>query len=122
MQRAIVLTSFGFLAAFVFMSQLENAKGAETNVFEWAARPRLTTDQQKLLQLRSSVATLSEGSPLRASQEAQITALGKQLGPLAVRRANPYELVISPGPATNVSRIFNPTRSEEHTSELQSRL
>jgi hypothetical protein len=32
------------------------------------------------------------------------------LGPLAVRHAKPHELVSSPGAATNLCTIFNPTK------------
>jgi len=98
------------LCALFNHGRLLNARGEQTNTFEWSARPQLSPKQERLLQLESSRDQGREGSPLRIARQAEFEALQKELGPLAVRHAKANELILSPGAATNLSRIFNPTK------------
>lgn len=84
------------------------AQAAETNVFQWETRPQLTADQQKLLGLEKSSQMGAPDSPLRAQRQADLAALQKKLGPLAVRHAKAEELVMT-RLGTNVCSIYNPT-------------
>jgi hypothetical protein len=83
-------------------------QAAETIIFQWATRPQLTLDQQKMLQLQKSVEITREDSPLRIERHQKLAALHEKLGPLAVRVAKPNELIMSPL-GTNAFTIRNPT-------------
>lgn len=84
------------------------AQTAGTNTFQWATRPQLTPDQQKMLQLQKSAEITRENSPLRMQDQTKLAALREKLGPLAVRVARPNELMTSPL-GTNACTIHNPT-------------
>jgi hypothetical protein len=84
------------------------AQAAETNVFQWATRPQLTPDQQKMLQLQKGVGITREDSPLHAESQQKLAALQEKLGPLAVRMAKANELIMSQI-STNACIIHNPT-------------
>jgi len=100
---------FGLVAeALMVLATSGIFRAAETNVFTWATRPELSADQQKMLQLQKSSEHGREDSPLRAERRAELAALQKKLGPLAVRHAKPDELIMSPM-STNVCSIYNPT-------------
>jgi hypothetical protein len=110
MNRRIVWMLF-FAASIGACCRLSSvvAEAAETNVFQWATRPKLTPEQEKLLGLRKNVEILRPDSPLRAEKESEMGALEKKLGPLTVRSAKPNELIMSVM-RTNVCRIHNPTK------------
>jgi hypothetical protein len=84
------------------------AQAAETNMFQWAMRPQLTPDQQKMLQLQKSAGTTREHSPLHAETQQKLAALQEKLGPLSVRVATANELIMS-RISTNACAIHNPT-------------
>lgn len=74
------------------------------------ARPQLTQKQQRLLQLQASTESLRADSPLRASQQAEIASLKKELGPLTARRAKAEELIRTASVTSNLCTILNPTK------------
>jgi hypothetical protein len=81
---------------------------AEAKIFQWATRPQLIPDQQKMLQLQKGVGIAREDSPLHAENQQKLAALQEKLGPLAVRVAKPNELIMS-RISTNACTIHNPT-------------
>jgi hypothetical protein len=81
---------------------------AETNTFQWATRPQLTSGQQKMLQLQKSIEITREDSPLHAENQQKLAALQEKLGPMAVRKAKANELIMS-HIGTNTCTIYNPT-------------
>jgi hypothetical protein len=104
-------TIFGaaWFGLFAGMIHGVNTRAAETNVFPWLERPRLTVQQQRLLQLEKSIGSLPEGSPLKVKEQEEAAKLRMELGERSVRAAKPYELRLSRTEATNVCRIHNPT-------------
>lgn len=93
----------------VWENYSQNKQSAEALVFPWAARPQLSAQQQKLLQLQSGMDSVHEDSPVRETRRAEVTALEKKLGTSAVRHAKPYELIASAA-ESNLCNIFNPTK------------
>jgi hypothetical protein len=102
----------GFVCAVTFgvfaVVLLDNARDAETNVFDWADRPQLSMEQQEMLRLESSILNQRVDYPLRAEEEARLKELRQRLGRKAVRRARPFELILSPTADTNCCTILNP--------------
>jgi hypothetical protein len=84
------------------------AQAAQSNLFQWATRPQLTTEQQKMLQLQKGLEITREDSPLHAENQDNLAALRQKLGPLAVRMAKANELIMS-RISTNACTIHNPT-------------
>jgi len=75
--------------------------------FDWANRPELTRDQQKLLYLYKKYDWATP--PTRDEVKAEIQKLAAKLGPLAVRPAQPFELILSRVGETNLAAVQNLT-------------
>ena len=77
--------------------------------FDWAGRPQLTSDQQKLLHLFSKLADTPSDSAKRQPLKEEVERLVAKLGSSALRMARPGELIVSRlGPSRQAS-IYNPT-------------
>jgi len=75
--------------------------------FDWANRPELTRDQQKLLFLYKKYDWATP--PTRDEVKREIEKLATKLGPLAVRPAQPFELILTRVGETNVAAVQNLT-------------
>src|SRR5215471_17548635 len=73
------------IAAAIECSKLSGAaQAAETNTFQWATRPQLSADQQKMVQLQKSIEITREDSPSHAENQQKLAALQEKLGPLGI--------------------------------------
>lgn len=100
----------------VFAGMARTQKTSETQTFNWENRPKLNSDQERLLLPYKKLRTMSQDSAAYKSTQDELDRLTAQLGVAAVRPARPCELrishgnvVISQGSETEEATIQNPS-------------
>ena len=84
-------------------------KASETQTFNWQNRPKLNSDQERLMLLFKELRTMSQDSAAYNRTQDELDRLTAQLGVAAVRPARPGELLISHGSETEEAIIQNPS-------------